>query len=233
MQIEPEDGNVSIVLVGDLNPASFHPAWFEANHLLTAEEVDGAHLELVHREIALFRVGEWLNVRVEPSRFVAETREAPYVRLSDLVLRTFKTCLNHTPIRMLGINRRVHFSVGDEPTRNRIGKLLAPQEPWGEWAPRLAEGAGEKHGGMISLTMQQTHLDDREKGYIRAKIEPSPVIKGSAGIYMEVNDHYEFDEYVATMGAEPMMDLLAKVFESSIRRSEWIIDQVMGLKDRV
>src|SRR3989337_289929 len=134
MRIQPEHSNVSIVLVGSLNAAIFHPVLFVANDLFSKEILESSKVELVHHQLTAFNIGDWLNIRVEPSRFIAETSDPPFVRLSDLVVRTFGEVLTHTPISMLGINRRVHFSVGDEATRNRIGQILAPQEAWGEWA---------------------------------------------------------------------------------------------------
>lgn len=232
MRIQPEHNSVSIVLVGSLNAAIFHPAWFGANNLLSKEDVDSADVELVHREIAAFKVGDWLRVRVEPNRFIAETSEPPFVRLSDLVVRTFGEALTHTPISQLGINRRVHFSVGDEDARNRIGQILAPQEAWGEWASCIAGKKDGKHGGMISLTMAQENLDDREIGRIRAKVEPSALIKDGSGIFVEVNDHYEISDKAALDGAIRITGLLGKQFDISIQRSEWIIDQVMALKEK-
>ncbi|MFH1328469.1 MAG: hypothetical protein ABIH76_06495, partial [Candidatus Bathyarchaeota archaeon] len=166
-------------------------------------------------------------------RFLAETTEPPFVRLSDLVYKTFREALIHTPISKLGINRRVHFSVGDEETRNTIGKKLAPQEAWGEWGSCIAGNNKKKRGGMVSITMKQMDLDDREIGYIQAKVEPSPLVKNGAGIYVEVNDHYEISKDDASDGAIRITDILSKQFDDSIRRSEWIIDQIMALKEAV
>jgi len=233
MRIEPENNGVSIVLVGSLNPAIFHPSWFAANDLLSKSDIESAEVEIIHRNIAMFKVGDWLRIQVEPNRFLAETTEPPFVRLFDLVVRTFREALIHTPINKMGINRRVHFSVGDEETRNKIGMKLAPQEAWGEWASHIAGGEKGNHGGMTSLSMTQANLDDRENGYITAKIGPSKSVKNAAGIFIQVNDHYEMTKDDPLAGATPMIDMLSKQFDASIRRSEWIIDQIMDLREKV
>jgi hypothetical protein len=233
MRIEPENNSVSIVLVGSLNPAIFSPAWFVANNLLSKNDLECSEVEIILREIAVFKVGDWLRIQVEPNRFIAETSEPPFVRLSDLVIKTFREALIHTPISKLGINRIVHFSVGDEETRNKIGKKLAPQEAWGEWAGRIAGKKHDKHGGMVSIVMQQVDIDDREIGHIQAKVEPSPLIKNGSGMFVEVNDHYEISKEDALDGAIRITDILSKQFDDSIRRSEWIIDQIMALKEKV
>lgn len=233
MRIQPEHNSVGIVVVGSLNAAIFHPAWFVANNLLSKDDLESAEVELVHRELAVFKVGDWLRIRVEPNRFIAETSDPPFVRLSDLVVRTFGEALPHTPISQVGINRRAHFSVGDEETRNRIGQMLAPQEVWGEWAGSIAGKNPGKHGGMISITMSQVDLDDREAGCIRAKVEPSPLIKSRAGIFVDVNDHYEISDKSSLDGATRITGILERQFDVSMQRSEWIIDQIMALKEKV
>jgi len=173
---------------------------------------------------------EWLAVRVEQNRFTAETQEAPFVRLADLVVRTFKEFLIHTPIGMLGINRNVHFSVGDEATRNRIGKMLAPHEPWGEWAKQIEGSVPEKRGGVRSLSMEQRDLDDRKKGHLLIKVEPSAKLDPQIGIFAAVNDHYEIDDPNNPVGCGEIIETLEKQFDKSIQRSEWLIDRVMVLK---
>ena len=230
MRIAPEIGDVSVVLVGNFNPPIFHPSWFLGNGLIGEQEASAAEIEVIHREITIFRM-DWISIRVEQDRFVAETQEAPFIRLSDLVVRTFKEFLIHTPVRMLGINRRVHFSVGDEETRNRIGKTLAPHEPWGEWGKHIEGGDLQKRGGLRSLVMEQKDLDDRSKGYIRSKIEPSSKLDPkSNGIFMEINDHYEVEDPDGLSGCDEIIGILEKQFDVSIRRSEWIIDQIMALR---
>jgi hypothetical protein len=230
MRIPPETGNVGIVLVGRFNPRIFHPIWFARNGLLSDQEADSADIEVIHSEIAIFRL-DWLVIRVEPQRFIAETTEAPYVRLSDLVIRIFREFLPHTPINMLGINRRAHFSVGSEEVRNCIGKKLAPHEPWGEWSQNIEGETAETRGGLRSLTMQQRGLDDRDQGHINAKIEPSMALPGRVGIFMEINDHYELRGQEDVIGSDEIITMLQNRFEPSIRRSERIIDQIMALRD--
>jgi hypothetical protein len=232
MRIEPEISSVNIVLVGSFNPPIFHPEWFARNGLISDKEKQAAEVEIIHQAIALFRM-EWLSIRVEPQRFIAETQEGPFIRLADFVVKTFKEYLNHTPVSMMGINRHVHFSVGDEDTRNCIGKKLAPHEPWGEWAATIEGKSKEKRGGMRSLTMEQRDLDDRKKGYVRAKVEPSDHIKNEVGISMEMNDHYEVEDPAKNQGCEELIGLLERQFDISIKRSEWIIDQIMALKEQV
>lgn len=230
MHIEPEISEISVVLVGNLNPRIFVPDWFARVGLFTAKEAEAAKIEVIHSEIALFRM-EWLTVRVEQRRFIAETAVAPYPRLCDLVVRTFKECLPQTPIGRMGINRRVHFNVGSLEVRDRIGDQLAPREPWGDWGPLIGAGEGEEHGGLRSLVMEQREVDDRPKGHISATVQPSTKIgKGQTGIYMEINDHYEVEEADNVVGCEDIIRMLEENFDASIKRSEWIIDQIMELK---
>jgi hypothetical protein len=232
MRIAPEISSASIVLVGSFNPPIFHPAWFAKNGLITDQENENAEIEIIHQEITLFRL-EWLSIRIEPQRFIVETQQAPFIRLSDLVVKTFKECLNHTPISKLGINRMVHFSVGSEEMRNRIGKTLAPHEPWGEWAAAITGKSAGKRGGLRSLIMEQQDLDDRAKGHIQAHLEPSLQIKFGVGISIRVNDHYEVENPEQTQGCEELIGLLESRFDTSIKRSEWIIDQIMALKEKL
>lgn len=227
MRIEPEISGVSIVLVGNLNPAIFNPDWFARHGLLSADEAESSDIAVIHPEITSFR-SEWLNIRVEQQRFCVESAEAPFIRLCDLTVRTFREFLSHTPIGRMGINRHVHFDVGTIDGRDRIGNRLAPKDAWGDWAPCISAG----HGGMRSLTMEQTHVEGRANGYIRAKVEPSVRLRDPrTGVFVEINDHYEVDDPDKVKGCDGIIALLEDCFEESLHRSEWIVDQIMRLTD--
>ena len=77
---------------------------------------------------------DWLHLQVTTERFSAETSQAPHVRVRDLVVRVFKERLPHTPLEAFAINRRVHFRVRSLAERDRIGRTLAPVEPWSRGA---------------------------------------------------------------------------------------------------
>ena len=127
----------------------------------------------------------------------------------------------------MGINRKVHFRVGSLAERDRIGRALAPAEPWGHWRQELELDG--KHGGMTSLRMSQLRPEDRTTGgSINITVEPSNRIADGSGVFVEVNDHYAAAE-TNSGGAAELMAVLNERFDESIRRSDGIIDHIMSL----
>ena len=229
MLIEPEVNGASIVVLGHLNPAIFTPAWFSRYGLITNEQADAAELALIHPQVAQFNAAG-LSFFVDTDKFQIMTTEAPFIRLSDMVLRIFTELLPHTPVGKLGINREAHFNVGHD-SRNAIGEQLAPLTVWGDWGAQLTANKA-KRGGMRILTMEDQNLADRERGYIRVTIQPSLRIKDEAGIFLQVNDHYELTNPEGATGATDLMKTLeGNRFDVSMKRAESLMDIVLRLKD--
>ena len=230
LRIEPEIGGVSVVLGGDFNPAIFTPAWFALHDLLPKSAADGAEGSVVHPRAAAFTF-DGLVLNVTDDRFFVETSQAPYVRVCDLVVRVFRELLPHTPLKAFGINRTVHFRVRNLVARDRIGRTLAPVEPWGSWADALQLG-GERNG-MMSLTMGQVGpLAGRPEGdQINVTVEPSVRIgEGRYGVYVHVNDHYTTGD-TGPGASEYLMKCLASDFEASLERGDGIVDHIMSLAE--
>ena len=227
MRIEPEIDGVTVVLVGNFNPAIFTPAWFALHSLLPESIADSAELEVAHPQVTVFKA-DWLSLEVTPERFLFETVQAPHVRVHDLVLRVFNEHVYHTPLRAFGINRDVHFPVRSPNVRNQLGRSLAPVEPWG--ACGLELGLDGEHGGMTSLTMSQVSPEGRHAGgRINVKVEPSVRMgNGRTGVYVGVNDHYAIDG-AGLDAAGRLMDVFKDNFGASLSRSERIVDHVMSL----
>ena len=155
MLIAPEKDDSSIVLVGSLNPAIFHPAWFALNEIVGKEEINDAKIDVVHNEVSRFVV-RGIAISVDPFRFAASCASLHRERVKDLVLVCFGNLLTQTPVRAMGINRSIHFKCPSEAIRNRVGQKLAPPAPWGTWGQEVleAQGKSERHGGMIRLMMR-------------------------------------------------------------------------------
>ena len=211
MHIAPEQDVASIVLLGSLNPAIFHPQWFAKRGLLEENLADSAEITIVHRQVSQFTVGN-LSFLVQPDRFMAKTTSPPFVELADLMQNTFVNYLPHTPLTRLGMNREVHFGVGSSENTNAIGMMLAPQEPWGEWG-RKFEAEGKNRGGMRTLIMEQRGIEGRFQGHLQVKIEPSPVVPDNAGVYISTNDDFIFESPENIQGCDNVMDLLRGRFE--------------------
>ena len=233
MRIQPEVDIASIVLIGSFNPRIFRPEWFRATEIIGIEEAEAAKIQIIHEAISVFSL-DWAQIRVEQNRFAIDVQDPPLIRAHDLVLKIFSEFLIHTPIHQMGINRVVHFSVGDFNTRDKIGKLLAPHDPWGEWGTKIVGSNPQLHGGMRALLMSQLEREDGYRGSINARVEPSqrPSLT-LTGIYMEVNDHFVIGEADQITGSVEAMAILESQWLASMQRSEGIIDQIMALKDRV
>lgn len=226
MRIKPSDSKTSIVLAGSFNPLIFKPSWFAKNEIIGEEESENAEIEIIHSELVKFQL-TWLSVVVEKSRFVAEVRQPPDIRLYDFVLKTFGEFLIHTPVWAMGINKRVEFDAGSFEQRNKIGHTLAPPQAWGEWSSKLDSINEKGSGGLVSITMRQSVADDREAGYIQTKVEP--VKKSQSGVMVEVNDHYAVERLEDVEGCDYIVGMLRDNFDNSLSESCWIVDQVMGI----
>lgn len=223
---EPEIAGVNIVLMGHFNPAIFTPAWFGLTGLLPKRAAEKAALGVAHAQRTEFEA-EWLDFQVTTSHLLASTSQAPYGRLSDLVVSLFRDTLPHTPLLALGINRYVHFRVRNLAERDRIGRTLAPVDCWGDWSRDLGDDG--HRGGMTSLTMSQVAPARRPNtDQINARVERSNVIEDKeTGVFVQVNDHYGAED---ERSAGPYLTgILKDGFEASLRHSDSIIGQVMSL----
>jgi hypothetical protein len=168
----------SIVLLGDLNPAIFHPGWFAANNLLRKSEADDATIQVVTRELTAFNTS-WLRLAVLPDRFTASCIGADgHELLRDLVVGTF-TLLAHTPIRRFGFNRDQHFAAPDRDYIMRLGHKLAPKDVW---------PASLQLPLLFSMTMKATRAD-KASGNVHVQIAPSRNLP--LGIFVQVNEDRE------------------------------------------
>ena len=120
---------MAIVFLGAFNPAIFQPAWFGRHGLLRDAEADAADVELIHPQLTHFRT-EWLEVQVTRDRFMAMSRNGGYeAPLLDLVVGTF-TILEHTPLKMLGMNREVKLQFDTVDRWHNFGHTLVPKDVW-------------------------------------------------------------------------------------------------------
>ena len=139
----------------------------------------------------------WLQNRVLRDRFQAGTAQEPYCEaLRDLVIGTFDL-LGHTPLRLLGINRDLHYRLASEEARNALGDLLTPKEHWKD----ILTGPG-----LQNLTMGSPRSDDLD-GYIRVTLGPSPLVPN--GVVVSINDHYQLPSAPGhSGGATEMISIL-------------------------
>lgn len=228
MRIEPEVSGVAIVIVGDFSPSIFTPAWFELQELLppgASEDITNVVASPGRTEWAT----DWLTLRVDNRRFTAESLQAPHVRVLDVVCTVFQH-FGQIPVRACGINLQAHFKFRSLQERDRVGRLLAPVDPWGSWAEEL--GPTGREGGMTSLTMTQTRVGGRTEGdRIGVTVEPSTRVgvESGSGVFVRVNDHYMASD--ENRQAVALIDTLRENFEESLSRAEALVDHIMSLRD--
>src|SRR5437762_1918306 len=89
-----EIAGVSIVLVGDFNPAIFQPLWFSSQGLIPAGEAREVKELLVNSELTMFKL-RWVELQVTHKQFIASTtQESHFEAVRDLVVGIF-TLLKH------------------------------------------------------------------------------------------------------------------------------------------
>jgi hypothetical protein len=210
MNREPVEQGLIIVLVGDLNPSIFQPAWFASQNLIKQSEADGATIGMINAKFVDFATGSF-HLTVTDNRLELQTTRVPdYEMVRDLVTSTFKV-LRHTPLRMLGINWLYHVKLDSDEQLDSFIQQITPRSIWEDCleSPR-----------MVTVTMQGKTPHRGVNGNLSIRIEPS--IRQKPGIFMQITDHFELsDDKKPVIDAVEIADLFS---------SHWITSQEKAIE---
>lgn len=219
---------ISIVLIGDFNPAMFQPEWFARNDIISVEEAsiakdsDGAPL-VVTPQITMFKTSMF-EVRIEQKRFSVSCLKEPWDLVKDFVGKTFEK-LSGMSINAYGYNYDAHYYIGGAETLNSIGNYLAPKQYWGA----LFEddiNCLESGNGLSSMKMLKTKADG--KGRVTVMVEPSVHEKG--GLFMACNDHNDvsLDESLAEYVIPQIVESFDAILNNMRKIQEDVITEVLS-----
>lgn len=229
MQIDPEVSGIAIVIVGSFNPAIFHPSWLIANGVEDAQPEDAIKVDVVHREISRFSVGN-TSYFIDGERLQIQTESAPWVQVLDKANMIVGELLPHTPVRAFGINRDIHFRLQSPEARMRLGRKLAPVEPWGRFGKEMDNQPSTEPAGLLSITLR-SHEKFRKFSITKnVKLEPSALIQHTDGVYIQANFHYKKDDGDdgKTIATELVCQMLQEQFQIRVNEAEEIFNNIMG-----
>lgn len=214
-----EEQGAAIVATGSFNPAIFQPSWLAKEGIITADEEESAKLDVIHPEIARFQIPA-LKFDVQAERFSMHAVAEPFVRAADMFFMIFGERLSHCPIESVGINYWAHIRLRDWAQRQRLGRALAPIDPWGEFGQLMNADEKDSAGGFSTLTMRVPFLDNGKEGSINVALQPSNRVPDDVGVFIHVNHHFSED----AAGASGFPELVAEKFDASILRARKLVD---------
>jgi hypothetical protein len=208
---------LSIVVLGQFNPATFQPAWFANEGLLRPGEAEASEVEIIHRDVSIFTAG-WVRVQVTHDRMHVQTeRESDREALRDLATGTL-SLLRHTPTNVVGVNHDATLRFRDRRHFDTFGWRLSPRELW--------EGALEQPG--VAQLQEQGVRTDEFEGYVRVKVEP--ILDNSYRAVVGVNDHYVLSPRPETATTGRVADLLVTDWKQIASRAVKIINHMAELE---
>jgi hypothetical protein len=163
---DPSAEDISVVLVGALNPAIFQPAWLAAQNLISNSESKTATVNVISPQAADITFLDF-GLQVLQNRLTLRTIDiSKSTKIFDLVVGIL-TKLPHTPITAAGINQSQNFSIGKEKVWHKIGHVLAPRAP--VWENLY------QNSGMLTVAVQALRHGEHPFD-INITVQPSQVI---------------------------------------------------------
>lgn len=187
--VEPKIEGITLVFLGNLNPAIFHPAWFGAEELILKESAETAKVEVVSPTITRWST-DWLELQVLADRMQLSCSVPPkYDVLFDLAVSIFRL-LRHTPVPRMGLNLTSHFALDSTAIWHDCGHNLAPKNVW--------KGVLDEPG-LRQISMAGKRKDDL-KGKLMITAEPS--VRFNPGLFLRFNDEINIESKLAGEAAE-------------------------------
>jgi hypothetical protein len=184
MNIEPERDFVSVNILGNFNPAIYHPAWFKHHNLIGSDDYDYAmdktknKFEVVHQSLCSFAINDGLNILSTIDKFQISGGTYLNPKIRDLIIGTFNI-LGETPINAFGINRIMDFKMDNHDQFIDIIQKIAPLEKF--------------EGIMSSPSLKELEISSKSDDDRIINIRILPTKKFEYGIFIEVNNHYDKD----------------------------------------
>ena len=205
--------NISLIFLGSFNPGIFQPAWFVSEKLLMKGEGQSSEIDIIQSDFCSFKT-ERFSFLCDAQRLQLVTvLSSASDQIRDLAISILQL-LPHIPIRKMGINRNLHYSVADSDVWHHIGDKLAPKDIWKDLLTKP---------GLMSLELQGVRKDSFE-GYKQIRVASSTEV--AQGVYFRVNDHYSFDDLAPKAGNESARRILSKSFTQSLKESQEIVNSI-------
>lgn len=203
---------LSVVLIGEFNPAIIQPSWLASKNLIREQEATDTNIELIHNDLTRFQL-DWVTIEVTKNRFELRTSKEPYFGpTKDLALSIFNI-LKETPITAIGINHLKHYSLNEAELLN-FGDKLAPLSNWNEFMndPRV----------LLLEILEQKRIDGLEGSY-RVKVQGSADVKN--GVLINMNDNYTLKSEAKGRNSE-IIKILGENWENSQKRATEIPEKI-------
>ena len=229
---------VSVVVKGAFNPAIFSPAWLLLQGLIGATEHAASETEIISRDVTVF-TSKWLQCQVTRDSLQVSTDDpTEFERTRDAAVGILRA-LEHTPIMLMGINRKITFTMGSARKWHTIGDTLAPKKAWDGILGLV---------GLSNLSVQGVR-PDRYDG--RIVVQVVPLIQPEWGVLVAHNEHFA----LATVDAQPTsrdvpfgqpdiaaeltaakipvaIQILTEQWEPSMKRAISVVERVAQLGER-
>lgn len=132
--------NLVVVLVGNFNPSIITPSWLALKKLIRDSEAENADVDVIHPELSRFSLS-FVEINVNRERFELKCEnQADFHLVRDLASSIF-SILNETPIKGIGLNHILHYSLTNDKTYRKFGEWLTPLDIWTDdlKTPKLLE----------------------------------------------------------------------------------------------
>lgn len=189
-----ESDEPSIVIVGDFEPRSFHPAKLALDGLLPDKEARMAKLEgpsfgMEFKLPVASDLSPWLHIQVWPQRFLAKALDSGHATsLFDLVVGCL-SLLNEPKVTALGLNRVIRYKFESESDWHALGDRLLPKQAWSDAGllaePELLERLDP---GLSAIAVLGKRPDSMAK-YLRVTVRPTQ----RKEVAVDINEHFEID----------------------------------------
>jgi len=210
--MSPEIKELSIVLIGKMNPVIANPYWLAHKEFINELEAEQAATKANYintHEVTQFALS-FCTFQILLEQFTATTaQEGHFNHVRDLVSNIFGS-LQETPVIKMGINCTFHFRFRDLDSYNAFGDKLAPKEKlWNALSARP---------GLKNLEIQLPRTDNYS-GIINVNVGVSNRIPvNEYGLRININDHYDFGSLqTKTIGAGQVLQVLNENWEPTIQ----------------
>jgi hypothetical protein len=204
---------ISIVFLGDFNPKIIQPFWLVNKKLIREQEGTEAKIEVIHPDLVKFSLG-WVDFEITKERFMLNTSQEPYFSaVKDLASSIF-SILKETPIKNLGINHLMHYTLRDEKQYFEFGNKLVPLSQWNNFI---------KDPKMLQLQIIERKRQDGDEGYYRIGIQPSDLLfTVPFSLSISFNDHFAIKKDSSGRELEMVKKLNEKWTESKEKAMSFV-----------